>query len=90
MNRKWTFEPIFQGFSVKRGKGSLPVDVRRSKTSLRKRITQLISLSPGRLLNFWTLKEGAYSRWGLFRAWPLINFSSLKGGRLFEVGRLIE
>ena len=75
---------------LKEEKAHFPADVRRSKTSLRKRITQLIFLSPGRLLNFWTLKEGAYSRWALFRAWPLINFSSLQGGRLSEVGRLIE
>ena len=30
---------------------------------------------PGRLLNFWTLRVGAYSRWGLIRGWALIKFS---------------
>ena len=34
---------------------------------------------PGRLLNFWTLRVGAYSRWALIR-----------GGRLFEAGRLLN
>ena len=41
---------------------------------------------------------GAYSRWALIRSWALIKFLDLdllgrgggKGGRLFEVGRLIE
>ena len=30
---------------------------------------------PGRLLIFWTLRVGAYSRWALFRGWALIKFS---------------
>ena len=30
---------------------------------------------PGRLLNFWTLIVGAYSRWALIRGWALIKFS---------------
>ena len=30
---------------------------------------------PGRLLNFWTLRGGAYSRWALIRGWALIKFS---------------
>ena len=30
---------------------------------------------PGRLLNFWTLRVGAYSRWVLIRGWALIKFS---------------
>ena len=30
---------------------------------------------PGRLLNFWTLRVGAYSRWALIRGWELIKFS---------------
>ena len=29
----------------------------------------------GRLLNFWTLRVGAYSRWALIRGWALIKFS---------------
>ena len=29
----------------------------------------------GRLLNFWTLIVGAYSRWALIRGWALITFS---------------
>ena len=31
---------------------------------------------PGRLLNFWTLRVGAYSRWALIRGWALIEFST--------------
>ena len=30
---------------------------------------------PGRLLNFWTLRVGAHSRWALIRGWALIKFS---------------
>ena len=30
---------------------------------------------PGRLLNFWTLGVGAYSRWVLIRGWAPIKFS---------------
>ena len=30
---------------------------------------------PGRLLNFWTLRVGAYSRWALIRGWAVIKFS---------------
>ena len=30
---------------------------------------------PGNLLNFWTLRVGAYSRWALIRGWELIKFS---------------
>ena len=30
---------------------------------------------PGRLLNFWTLRGGAYSRWALIPSWALIKFS---------------
>ena len=30
---------------------------------------------PGRLINFWTLIVGAYSRWALLRGWALIKFS---------------
>ena len=41
---------------------------------------------PGRLLNFWTLRVGAYSRWAFIRGWALIKFLDLESGRLFEVG----
>ena len=30
---------------------------------------------PGRLLNFWTFRVGAYSRWVLIRGWALIKFA---------------
>ena len=30
---------------------------------------------PGYLLNLWTLRGDAYSRWALFRTWALIKFS---------------
>ena len=33
---------------------------------------------PGRLLNFCTLRVGAYSRWALIRGWALIKFSTLQ------------
>ena len=33
---------------------------------------------PGRLLNFWTLRVGAYSRWALIRGWALIKFSQFQ------------
>jgi len=29
---------------------------------------------PGRLLNFWTLRVGAYSRWAIIQGWALIKF----------------
>ena len=32
---------------------------------------------PGRLLNFWTLRVGAYSRWAFIRGWALIKFFCL-------------
>ncbi len=41
---------------------------------------------PGRLLNFWTLRVGAYLRWALNRGWALIKFLDLESGRLFKVG----
>ena len=31
---------------------------------------------PGRLLNFWTLRVGTYSRWALIQGWVLIKFST--------------
>ena len=34
---------------------------------------------PERLLNFWTLRVGAYSRWALIRGWALIKFSPFSG-----------
>ena len=37
---------------------------------------------PGRLLNFWTLRVGAYSRWALVRGWALIKFSSFSAGEV--------
>ena len=30
---------------------------------------------PGRLLNFWILRVGAYSRWAFIRGWALTKFS---------------
>ena len=40
---------------------------------------------PGRLLNFWTLRVGAYLRWALIRGWALIKFSTFSASvvRLF-------
>ena len=46
----------------------------------------------GALIRGWALKNillGGVG-WALIRGWVLINFSYLKGGRLFEIGRLIE
>ena len=33
---------------------------------------------PGRLLNFWTLRVGTYSRWVLFLGWALIKFHTFQ------------
>ena len=33
---------------------------------------------PERLLNFWTLRVGAYSNWALIRGWALIKFSQFQ------------
>ena len=51
---------------------------------------------PGRLLNFWTLRVGAYSRWALIRGGRLFEVGAysrwalIRGGRLFEAGRLLN
>ena len=34
---------------------------------------------PGRLLNFWTLKVGACSRWALIRGWAPVQFPPFSG-----------
>ena len=34
----------------------------------------LSCLRPGRLLNFWTLRVGAYLRWALIQGWAVIEF----------------
>ncbi len=39
---------------------------------------------PGRLLNFWTLRVGAYSRWALNRGWALIKFSPFLASSKFS------
>ena len=41
-------------------------------------------------LFFVFLGGGGGGGWALIRGWALINFSYLQGGRLFEVGRIIE
>ena len=48
-----------------------------SSSSLpRRRKYRIYSINrPGRLLNSWTLRVGAYSRWALIRDWALITFS---------------
>ena len=38
---------------------------------------------PGRLLTFWTLRVGAYSRWALIRGWALIKFSPFLASSTF-------
>ena len=38
---------------------------------------------PGRLLNFWSLRVGAFSRWALIRGWALIKFSPLSASSKF-------
>ena len=41
-----------------------------------KRTYRIYSINrPGRLLNFLTLRVGAYSRWVFMRGWALIKFS---------------
>ena len=37
---------------------------------------------PRRLLKFWTLRVGAYSRWALIRGWALIKFSPFLGSEV--------
>ena len=50
---------------------SYPPKIARCKQSYR-----IYSINrPGRLLNFWTLRVGAYSRWALIRDLALIKFS---------------
>ena len=38
----------------------------------------------GRLLNFWTLRVGVYSRWVLIRGWALIKFSPFSASELVK------
>ena len=38
---------------------------------------------PGRLLNFWTLGVGTYSRWVLIRGWALIKCSPFSASSKF-------
>ena len=38
---------------------------------------------PGRLLNFWTLRVGAYSRWAVIRGWALNEFSPFSASSKF-------
>ena len=33
--------------------------------------------APGRLLNFWTLRVGTYSRWAQIRGWTLIRINTV-------------
>ena len=43
---------------------------------MHQRMYRIYSINrPKRLLNFWTLRVGAYSRWALIRGWALIKFS---------------
>ena len=46
------------------------------------------------LIRGWALKKYflgvGWWEWPLIRGWALIDFFYLQGGRLFEVGRLIE
>ena len=38
---------------------------------------------PGRLINFWTLRMGVYSRWALIQGWALIKFSPFSASSKF-------
>ena len=40
---------------------------------------------PGRLLNFWTFRVGAYSRWALIRGWALIKVSQFSASSNFNL-----
>ena len=45
---------------------------------VKKDIYRIYSINrPGRLLNFWTLRVGAYSRWALIRGWALIRINTV-------------
>ena len=47
-----------------------------SQSDLRILLYRIYSINrPGRLLNFWTVRVGTYSRWALIRGWALIKFS---------------
>ena len=84
-NFVWTFRSQF-GVKIRGGGGAQapPLDpllawhdfwlwYKHLYCNLRYRISSINR--PGRLLNFQTLKVGAYSRWALIRGWALIEFS---------------
>ena len=59
-----------------RNKKSVGQKVLRQVTTLAKPWYRIYSINhPGRLLNFWTLRVDAYSRWALIQGWALIKFS---------------
>ena len=73
----WFWGICLQGlwlfWSVSRRRiGEVAVDV--SSTSTRYRIYWIHR--PRRVLNFWTMRVCAYSRWALIRGWVLIKFST--------------
>ena len=40
---------------------------------------------PGRLLNFWTLRVSAYSRWALIRGWAPVSYTHLTLPTIYSV-----
>ena len=50
----------------------------RCTITINSRIYRIYSINrPGRLLNFWTLRVGAYSRWALIQGWALIQINTV-------------
>ena len=58
--------------------------VRGSITKINQSDYRIYSIKrPRRLLNFWTLRVGAYSRWAFIRGWALIKFSPFSASSKF-------
>ena len=67
----WTF--VFTFLPLEQCKQEFLALVEESAMNDRYRVYSINC--PGRLLNFWTLRVGAYSRWVLIRGWAVIKFS---------------
>ena len=45
---------------------------------------------PGRLLNFWILRMGAYSRWALIRGWSLTRINTVLQESIISIMRVVN
>ena len=53
---------------------------------LRSNTNSIYSINrPGRLLHFWTLRVGAYSRWALIRGWALIRINTVSESKIIII-----